>query len=412
MARERQADGGIVRHDYNAFGQRTGMTDAMGRATRYGYDQLGRNTDISTDAVTVATFDGSQISAQSRSLNTRFTYDGAGRRLTQTNGAGETQRYAWDARGNQVSTTEALGQSARSAWDALGRQSAAQNANGDTATWTYDEHGQLSGHGDIGGASYAYRYDSAGQLSGQTSSRGQDQRLVRDAAGQVVRIDDAATGTTTAYRYDAGGQRVFEQTVVNGVEQQRQSLAYDSLGRLVQLSAMDGVSVQRDYDGQGNLMRQSVTSGAALPHTSEAQTLIPMGRAWTQVGSHQEPRSVQVQTGTNADGSPVHEERTVLVDVPDYGWQGFSALRNTISSGAPASTGASRYSQTQWYAYDRMNRQVLVDGALNGDASDLANLTADQGHLLDYDLSGQRTGDTHIGRRVTQNSGSGLALQH
>lgn len=34
-----------------------------------------------------------------------------------------------------------------------------------------------------------------------------------------------------------------------------------------------------------------------------------------------------------------------------------------------------------WYAYDEMNRQILVDGAKNGDVNDLTNISVKQGHI-------------------------------
>jgi len=137
----------------------------------------------------------------------------------------------------------------------------------------------------------------------------------------------------------------------------------------------------------------------ALPHQSEGQELTPIGKAWTQVGSHQEQQGTQqVQVGTDpTTGAPIYEEQPVYVTVADYDWVPFSELRNSIS------TTAARYTQDQWYAYDSMNRQVLVDGAASSDVNNVGgNLTSDQGHILTYDLTGNRTSDTHIGRVVTE----------
>ena len=53
-----------------------------------------------------------------------------------------------------------------------------------------------------------------------------------------------------------------------------------------------------------------------------------------------------------------------------------------------------------WYAYDSMNRQTLVDGAVDGNVANLGNLTAGQGHILGYDLNGNRISDTHWGAQI------------
>ena len=51
----RNPDFDFLNHHYNAFGNRTRLIDAMGHSTAYTYDQLGRNTAITTDPVTVGT---------------------------------------------------------------------------------------------------------------------------------------------------------------------------------------------------------------------------------------------------------------------------------------------------------------------------------------------------------------------
>ncbi len=103
-----------------------------------------------------------------------------------------------------------------------------------------------------------------------------------------------------------------------------------------------------------------------------------------------------------ATGQPKVDPVTGAVvtrQVPVYGWKKFEQLRNEITTEQ-----GSRTSQSQYFAYDEMNRQVLVDGAVNNNAQDQANLTADQGHILTYDLNGNRLSDTHFGRRVVVTS--------
>lgn len=49
-----------------------------------------------------------------------------------------------------------------------------------------------------------------------------------------------------------------------------------------------------------------------------------------------------------------------------------------------------------------MNRQILVDGAANGNGADLANIVNGQGHILTYDKNGNRTSDTKWGQQVVR----------
>jgi nucleoid-associated protein YgaU len=61
--------------------------------------------------------------------------------------------------------------------------------------------------------------------------------------------------------------------------------------------------------------------------------------------------------------------------------------------------------QDLWYAYDAMNRQILVDGAVSNNAGDLANLQDGQGHIVAWDRNGNRISDTFVGNHVTQSGG-------
>lgn len=147
-------------------------------------------------------------------------------------------------------------------------------------------------------------------------------------------------------------------------------------------------------------MHQSVISGVyALPTlTLEENVATQIGKAWTKTGTQQvQTGTHQVQVGTDANGQPIYETQPVYVTQDVFGWVPFSELRNQIT------TSAARHTQEQYFAYDNMNRQILVDGAVSSDVSNVnGNLNYDQGHILSYDLNGNRLSDTHYGRVVTQ----------
>ncbi|MCH8620256.1 hypothetical protein [Undibacterium sp. TS12] len=50
-----------------------------------------------------------------------------------------------------------------------------------------------------------------------------------------------------------------------------------------------------------------------------------------------------------------------------------------------------------WYAYDGMQRQNLVEGSTNATAADNANVNASQGRQLTYDKNGNVASDTAWG---------------
>jgi YD repeat-containing protein len=59
----------------------------------------------------------------------------------------------------------------------------------------------------------------------------------------------------------------------------------------------------------------------------------------------------------------------------------------------------------RYFAYDQMNRQVLVDSA-TADGSVLGA----EGHRLSYDKNGNRTRDEHAGVRIVQDNGQWTAV--
>ena len=68
-------------------------------------------------------------------------------------------------------------------------------------------------------------------------------------------------------------------------------------------------------------------------------------------------------------------------------------MLETVTQSAPSFTTTT---QNLYFAYNDMNEEILADGAVNNDASDMSNLTKDQGHILTYDLDGNRISDTEV----------------
>ena len=281
LVREIHADTGVVTHSYDAFSQRVGTTDAEGKSRFSVYDKVGNLLSVSKGEAYVfsvtASGAGTDIRhgnvlvtpSQKRMIVDSWTYDELGRKLTQTNGNGETVRYAYDLRGNLVETRQPLGQAVRAAYDAQGRKIAEVDANGFAALWSYDYFGLLIGHTDLGGAAFSYTYDQARQLTGQRSTRGQNIFYEYDAAGQLTRISDRALDQVTTYAYDLGGRRVHERVVQAGVVYQDSFLAYDKRGQLRDVA--DGrAHVHLSYDAAGN--RTQITTRVGYMGASGAAT--------------------------------------------------------------------------------------------------------------------------------------------
>ena len=391
---EIHADTGVVDYRYDAFGDKVRLETAEGHVTTYGYDKVGNNTEITSDpdepVDVYSVADDYSVTSVSQAVTTTKIYDEAGRVVRDVNGKGEITRTTYDLRGNVVVVRQPMGQTNRSVYDANGRQIASEDGNGYLSTWAYDEFGLLIDHKDfqigtsedtthvqpvVAYVDYSFEYDNARQLLAQHNDRGtvvgdasqnKDLHYKYDAAGQMVETRDDAIGQTSRYSYNAIGKHVWEYTTQGSVTTdpgspvyQDQILAYDALGRLIQVAGLDGVKVDFAYDAFGNRMHQDVE------YTTQAGYWAPV---WESV-----------LIGTDDQGVPTYADQIV-----DYELKYNGTDRD----------------QDLWFAYDEMNRQVLVDGAINGDEDNLANLATGRGHRLEYDLDGNRVSDKHLGAEV------------
>ena len=256
LVAERHADGGVVSYTYNVFGNKTSKTDARGTLNSYGYDKLSRLLQTAYGTAAVYTVNGSNnaVLVNTRTITETSTWDQAGRKLSQTNGNGETTRYTFDLVGNVLQTFFPLSGSAKGVFDAQGRKTIEVDANGYSNIWSYDYFGQLTSHIDLGNNRYAYSYDNARQLISQTSTLGQNKSYQYDAAGQMTRITDTALNQVSTYAYDYAGNHVQESTTQGGVVYQDNHMAYDALGRLRWVGDSRAF-VNMEYDQVGNRTR-------------------------------------------------------------------------------------------------------------------------------------------------------------
>lgn len=265
LVREIRADGGIVDHRYNVFGEKVETTDARDKVQVFTYDKGGNLVKVDKGSASVFEVDTNQelLDNGPRNIVESWTYDALGRRTSHTNGEGEKTSYRYDLLGNLIEWTQPMGQKSYAAYDRQGRKIAEVDANGYEATWQYDYFGQLLAHTDVGAATYHYSYDNARQLLTQTNTRGQDLSYKYDAVGQVTEIRDQQKNQPlkiTTYAYDLGGRRLIEKTTSGGLYAiyQDNRLAYDAQGRLRDVSD-NRVRMQFTHDANGNRLSVRTT---------------------------------------------------------------------------------------------------------------------------------------------------------
>lgn len=225
--------------EYDTNGNLTKATDAKGNATTYAYDALNQNT-----AITFA-----------NGLSLQYTYDELGRVVDSKDRAGHSFRYAYDALGRLLSKTYPDNTQDRYTYDAIGQMLTAINKDA-TVAFTYDRAGRILSEtltplGGPGGAS-TYSYDIAANKRTLTYPSGMkvvEQLNVRDLIASIFQNGEEVV----TMQYNAAGQKTA-QTYANGITT---NYTYNDNGWLSQIvDDKQVLNLKMTYDAIGNITQR------------------------------------------------------------------------------------------------------------------------------------------------------------
>jgi YD repeat-containing protein len=232
----------------------------------------GRNAQLSVGA-------GAEFAGAGGATET-YAYDSLGRRTRATLSVPgmvtESERTVYDLRGLVLRNENSDETQTRSyGYDALGRKTSQTDAGNRTMTWSYEGASQrVATHSGLDGITVRSSYDHAGQLVAEHteedrrinfagSKAGMHRAYAYTNRGLVARIIDwsnPGTVQTTAYHYDAAGNRTREQTQVEhlGITATLQDnyLTFDAQSRLTHV-ADTRMSISYSYDAVGNRTRMT-----------------------------------------------------------------------------------------------------------------------------------------------------------
>jgi RHS repeat-associated protein len=253
--------------------QPTRIVDPDGVATEFGWDADGELTSVRTAAGRIALLrDAAGVVVGldgPAGLTARWTVDGAGRVLQQTDANGNS--YTFDRspagrplsvvdpsggryeaerapNGNVASVTDPLGSVLTFGYDSFGRTTSLTAPDGRTFAFGYDGLSRLTSLTDPTGAASTRSYDAKGHLAGITSPAGVQSRWGYDAQGLPTAVT-RPLGDEARNTFDAEG-RLVRQVAVDGSSAE---MTYDEVGRLASV-----------VDGAGALLRLAWTAGGRL----------------------------------------------------------------------------------------------------------------------------------------------------
>nr|WP_319394655.1 RHS repeat-associated core domain-containing protein [uncultured Desulfobacter sp.] len=178
---------GIV-YEYDKKGRKIAETDEAGNTVRYEYDSVGNLLSTATPL----------------GISENY-YDLAGRLVTTITPSGDQTHYQYDTKGNLTWTRDPDGHETRMAYNGLGRQVATLDALNHTVLYDYDENANVLAVTDPENQTTYYTYDKANRKTGTTRPMGQEVSFAYDEAGNLAEIINGE-GHKTAYTYNSLNQ--------------------------------------------------------------------------------------------------------------------------------------------------------------------------------------------------------------
>jgi len=354
-------------YTYDAYGNMTGQTDALGRQTQYTYDTLGRlnSTTAPAGGTTTNAYDAlSRLKSNTQPLGrvNSYTYDADGNKISEVDANGNTTAYQYDSlnritlvtyptspvttvaytydfRNSAIRTTDQAGHVTCNVYDLAGRLTSTTTAFGTTqaatTSYTYYNDGRKATATDPSGHTATYNYDAAGRLTSTVDTQSNTTQYAYDDVGNQIRVTDPNLHKTQS-QYDAR-HRLTKTTYDDGT---KTLYDFDGPGNLTSLTDQASKTVQYTYDA-ANQLSGVIRTASPNPQNSTAYTYDPNGNLsnLTDANSHTTQNGFDLLNQLKQETMPVGQTQTRTYD----------AAGNLISL-------TDYNGKTTTYAYDALNR--------------------------------------------------------
>ena len=411
--------GHISTVNYDNAGNKTQQTDPAGHVTRFGYDADNRlvsttagfdgpNPSTTTNSYDIAPGSGSCPSIAGAAYCTTTTdpghgvtldvYDAENDKIEAELPGGQTTTYAYDLAGNLTSTTDSAGRTSSLTLDADNRITSVAYSSSDThgVTYIYDADGRRTGMTDGTGttstaydadsrvtssangtgSTIAYAYDGAGNATSITYPGNHIVTRTFDGSGQLSAIQDWL-GNTTSFTYDADGNEIGTRLPNND----NVTSTYDATDALTSRSVMAG---------GGTIASVSLTRNADAQTTQEVDTGALSGSVNYTYGAKGELLSANAATygydpngNMTSDGAATQSYNTSNELISADNGAGVTTAY-TYDAVGDRVTAAPTSGFSYAYSYDQVGRLTGLTGT-PGPAPAISAVSPAQGRVLGGD---------------------------
>lgn len=441
--------------EYNAAGRTKSVSDASGKAMQFEYDaymRLARAKDgkgndyaleyLEADGRDVGMMRPSKIQYPTfqrllkhddrdralerteldgtEGLVQSYSYDGVGRRKTQTNTNGKTTYTDYNAFGQITRRADSLGNAQRALFDARGNLIEVTDPNGKKTKFEFDRRDLLVKTTDPLGKITQYVYTDSGWLQDTILPNGKKLGYTYDDSGRLQEQREYAAGgalvkTTTfhydeddnlkdwsdgsysaALNYDDAG-RLMDETVSYGAFSLKHAYTYYPNNQVKTYTGPDNITITYGYDALGELERVTIPGEGDIAVTewqwaARKKVLLPGGTEQRfDYDGYQSLKGLKVVSPgqatvfemTNAYGK-LHEVKDATRDAKTKSYTYDDGNRLTTVTASPQSesytvdAAANRLSDSRvaggTWVYDDAS-QLKQRGTVSYDYDDNGNLT-------------------------------------
>lgn len=380
---------------YDAASRVTGVTDALGNVTAYGYDNHdnvitvtladpdGSAGPLASPVIAYAYDDADQLTSTTDPMGRVTTYvrDNLGRVITvrapnPTNGSGtggpETS-YTYDADSHVVTITEPDPDGAGSqtasvttnAYNALGWLVSVTDPRGSVTSYQYDAAHNLRRLTDPNNNATTWSYDTLDRVTSETNQLGKTRNFTYDAVGNLTRRVDR-NGRVIDFTYDGLNRRTKEEwrDTTSGSVTATTNFTFDVLSQMTATSNST-VAYAYQFDNLGR-KTQEVIDYADLP----ASQTITLDSAYNALGSRTQLKAkIQNTSDFKNDYTFDNLQRMTSVTQQGQGGNGVAAKRVDFGYNAGgqftainryANVGGTQLVASSAFAYDGMGRLTTL----------------------------------------------------